>query len=208
MRVAVGQQSIAYACLIGSAAVLAEFAFANEARDGQAETDDGLEHAVDVVRRRIVHRPGVWSAGFVAIAELADQLKQLRGILKYFGLRVGVYRHIVPGWHRFAVFGFAGIERWADIGLLSRKNNQCLRPFSQLLTLRIGAGQMSVKRSVLTFLCFEQQGHMAGHQTLGTLSDEHREGGGLHLLVQRQGVVFCESARYVHGNFPWRMTAS
>ena len=206
--VAVGQQPIAYPCLIGSAAILAEFAFANEARDGQAETDDGLEHAVDVVRRRITHRPGVWSVGFMAVAELADQFKQARCIFKHFRLRIGVYRYIVPGRHRFAMFGFAGVERRADIGLFARKDNQRLRPFSQLLALRVGAGQVSVKRAVLTFLRGEQKGHMTGYQTLAALCDEHWEGGGLHLFLQRPGVVFCESARYVHGYFPWRMAAS
>ena len=67
VRVVTGQQAVAHASLIGSAAVLAEFALTCQAADGQAEADDRLEQVVDVLAGRVTDRPRRGSIGLMAL---------------------------------------------------------------------------------------------------------------------------------------------
>ena len=64
---------LAAALLAGGAAVLAEFAFADKPRDGNAETHNGLEHVVDVIGGGVADRPRLGSIGFMFAAQPADQ---------------------------------------------------------------------------------------------------------------------------------------
>jgi hypothetical protein len=56
-RVGAGGQAFAYPGDVLCRTVLAEFARALQAGDGQADADDGAEHAVEVVGRGIGHAP-------------------------------------------------------------------------------------------------------------------------------------------------------
>ncbi|MNG31413.1 hypothetical protein D3C84_1172050 [compost metagenome] len=66
-----GAQAFAHAIDVVPGAVLAELARTLQARDGQADADDGAEHALDVVGRGVGDFPWFAATLFVAVGQAA-----------------------------------------------------------------------------------------------------------------------------------------
>ena len=66
-----GAQAFAHTSDVLPGAVLAELARTLQARDGQTDTDDGAEHALDVVGRGIGDFPGFAATLFMAVGQAA-----------------------------------------------------------------------------------------------------------------------------------------
>lgn len=139
------------------AAVLPELPFAFKALNGQGETDDGTQHAVDVVARRITHRSRLWPLGFVLTAEAADPLQQAFGVIEHFGAAMGLHTDVISGWHYLAVLGLGSVPRRADIGFRTLKDHQRRAAVHQIAPLWVGLGEVAVQRAIGPFVCFQQQ---------------------------------------------------
>ena len=70
-----------HAGMVGCAAVLAELELAGPALHRDADADDGVQHLLHVVGRRVVHRPGRGARGLVGVGQaLHDGVQRVAAV--------------------------------------------------------------------------------------------------------------------------------
>ncbi|MNW19001.1 hypothetical protein D3C71_2188060 [compost metagenome] len=69
------------------------------------------------------------------------------------------------------MFGLAGVQPWADVGIGPGEYHQGLGAGFQVAPLWIGPGHVAVEAAVRPLLGVQQQRQMAGLQTVFTVGD-------------------------------------
>src|SRR6185437_1875696 len=101
--------------------VLAHLPFAFERLDNELESDDRLQHGIDVIGRRVAHMPGLGAALLMDLGEARDDPAQALGVVEEAQPSRGVDRDIVPGRHHLAVLGLGWIPAGRDVALGAEK---------------------------------------------------------------------------------------
>ena len=191
--------------VVGLGAVLAEFVFPLQARDGDRDADDGAQHALHEVGRGVGDGPGLGARGLVLLGQAGDHAQQALRVVEERDRAVGVDGDVVPGGDDFPGFLLGRVERRADVAVGAVEHDQGLHSVVRGLGLRIGAREVPDQRAVGRRVGVQQQRQMAGDHPVRGHRHQRGEAAVPDGVMQDLDPVLDEMRRDVHG---WGLNAS
>lgn len=180
-------------------AVLAQFGLAFQARDGDFDADDGLEHGVDVVGRGVAHLPRSGLLRFMCARQACDHTAHKPFVVAHGDVAVGMHDFIIPRRHLKVGGVLARVPVRRDIALGAAEDHQHLGAVCALLPHRVGAGHMSGERAQRAAGRIEFEGQMVTVEALPGVRHQNAQGMAVEDVVQVVRLNDGEMGGEVHG---------